>query len=48
MIYIYTEKKESPDWILKKDLFFNLNTSNEEMTEKEKRLINQADDAILK
>lgn len=47
MIYIYTEKKESPDWILKNDLFFNLNTSNEEMTEKEKRLIYQADDAIL-
>lgn len=48
VIYIYTEKKESPDWILKNDLFFNLNTSNEEMTEKEKRLIYQADDAILK
>jgi len=47
VIYIYTEKKESPDWILKNDLFFNLNTSNEEMTEKEMRIIYQADDAIL-
>ena len=38
MIDIYTEKKESSNWILKNDLYFNLNTSNEEMTEKEKEL----------
>ena len=27
MIDIYTEKKESKDWILQNDLYFNLNTS---------------------
>ena len=32
MIDIYTEKKNSKDWILKNDLYFNLNTSNEEMS----------------
>ena len=47
MIDIYTEKKESSNWILKNDLYFNLNTSNEEMTEQDKNLIFQADDAIL-
>ena len=47
MIDIYTEKKESPNWILKNDLYFNLNTSNEEMTEKDRKLIQQADDAVL-
>lgn len=47
MIDIYTEKKESPDWILKNDLYFNLNTGNEELSEKDKELIHQADDAIV-
>lgn len=47
MIDIYTEKKDAPDWILKNDLYFNLNTGNEEMTEKEKNLIKQIDDAVL-
>lgn len=35
MIDIYTEKKNSKNWILKNDLYFNLNTTNEEMSEKE-------------
>ena len=30
MIDIYTEKKESKDWILQNDLYFNLNTSTED------------------
>ena len=47
MIDIYTEKKESSSWILKNDLYFNLNASNEEMTEKDRKLIQQADDAVL-
>ena len=47
MIDIYTEKKESPNWILKNDLYFNLHTSNEEMTEEDRKLIHQADDAVL-
>ena len=47
MIDIYTEKKDSKDWILQNDLYFNLNTSNEEMFEKEIDLIRQVDEAIL-
>ena len=47
MIDIYTEKKDSKDWILKNDLFFNLNTSNEEMSDKEINLIRQVDEARL-
>ena len=35
MIEIYTEKANSKDWILQNDLYFNLNTGNEEITQKE-------------
>ena len=31
MIDIYTEKRDSKDWILRNDLYFNLYTSNEVM-----------------
>lgn len=47
MIDIYTEKQDSKDWILKNDLYFNLNTGNEEMTEKDIELIKKVDNAIL-
>lgn len=47
MIDIYTEKIDSKDWIIKNDLFFNLNTSNEEMSDNEVALIKQVDDAKL-
>ncbi len=47
MIDIYTEKKNSKDWIIQNDLYFNLNTGNEEMTEKDINIIRQADNAIL-
>lgn len=47
MIDIYTEKKESKDWILQNDLYFNLNTGNEEMSENEIKLIQQVDEAKL-
>lgn len=47
MIEIYTEKKNSKDWILQNDLYFNLNTGNEEMTEEDINIIRQADNAIL-
>lgn len=47
MIDIYTEKRDSKDWIIQNDLYFNLNTSNEEMTENEKELILQVDEAKL-
>ena len=41
MIDIYTNKKESKDWILQNDLYFNLNTGNEEMSQNEINLIQQ-------
>ena len=41
MFDIYTEKKDSKDWILQNDLYFNLNTSNEEMSQYEINLIRQ-------
>ena len=47
MVDIYTEKKESKDWILQNDLYFNLNTSNEEMSSNEINLIQQVDEAKL-
>ena len=47
MIHIYTEKKESKDWILQNDLYFNLNTGNEEMSQNEINLIQQVDEAKL-
>ena len=47
MIDIYTEKRDSKDWILQNDLYFNLNTSNEEMSKKEIDLIQQVDNAKL-
>ena len=47
MIEIYTEKKNSKDWIIQNALYFNLNTGNEEMTEKDINIIRKADNAIL-
>ena len=47
MVDIYTDKKESKDWILQNDLYFNLNTSNEEMSSNEINLIQQVDEAKL-
>ena len=39
MIDIYIEKKNSKDWILQNDLYFNLNTANEEMSKNEVDLL---------
>lgn len=47
MIEIYTEKRNSKDWILQNDLYFNLNTANEEMSQDEINIIHQVDDAKL-
>ena len=47
MIDIYTNKIDSKDWILQNDLYFNLNTGNEEMSQKEIDLIQQVDNAKL-
>lgn len=44
---IYTERKDSKDWIFYKDLYFNLNTGNEDMSQKEIDLIQQVDEAKL-
>lgn len=45
MIYLYTEKSESENWILKNDLYFNLYTSNQELTEDDKEAIALIDSA---
>lgn len=47
MIDIYTEKRYLKDLILQNDLYFNLNTANEEMSENEINLIKQVDEAKL-
>lgn len=47
MIEIYTVKRESKDWILQNDLYFNLYTGNEEMSENERNLIWKIDEAKL-
>ncbi len=48
MIDIYTVKKDDPDWIMKNDLFFNLYTGNEELSEKDAEIIKEIDEAELK
>jgi hypothetical protein len=45
LIYIYTEKKENADWILKNDLYFNLYTSNLPFTESDIEVIASIDAA---
>lgn len=45
MIYLYTEKQEKENWILKNDLYFNLHTSNLPLTEKDKEAIWKIDTA---
>ena len=45
MIEIYTKKQDSPDWILLNDMYFNVYTGNEEISEYEAKLIKQVDKA---
>lgn len=45
LIYIYTEKQKSEDWVLKNDLFFNLYTGNQPLTEADKQAILKIDSA---
>ena len=47
MIEIYTKKQDSPDWILLNDMYFNVYTGNEEISEYEAKLIQQVDKAKL-
>ena len=35
MIEIYTKKQDSPDWILLNDMYFNVYSGNEEISEYE-------------
>ena len=45
MIYIYTEKQNTENWILMNDWYFNLYTGNQPFTENEKKVIAQIDGA---
>lgn len=47
MIDVFTQKKDSKDWILQNDLYFNLYTGNEEMSQNEIDFIQQVDEAKL-
>jgi len=45
LIYLYTEKQNSPDWILKNDFYFDLYTGNFPLTEQDKEAIFRIDSA---
>ena len=45
MIYIYTQKQELDDYILMNDWYFNLYTANQPLTEEDKNVIKQIDNA---
>lgn len=45
LVYIYTKKQKSEDWVLKNDLFFNLYTGNQPLTEADKQAILKIDSA---
>ena len=45
MIFIYTTKQNSNDWIMQNDWYFNLYTSNEEISEKDMEMIALIDHA---
>ena len=47
MIYLYTNRQESENWILKNDFYFNLYTGNQPCTEQDKKVIYQIDKAVL-
>ena len=47
MIFVYTDKQDSENWILQNDWYFNLYTSNEDFTEEDKEVIWQIDRARL-
>ena len=47
MIYIYTVKRDSEDWILRNDWYFNLYTCNQKFTEAEKSIVRKLDGAIV-
>lgn len=47
MIYLYTEKKNTADWILKNDLYFNLYTGNQPFTQEDKEIVEKIDAAKI-
>ena len=47
MIYVYTNKQDSEDWILQNDWYFNLYTSNENFSEQDEEIIWLIDHAKL-
>ena len=47
LIFLYTEKKNTEDWIVKNDLYFNLYTGNQPFTQKDQDAIEKIDGAKL-
>lgn len=47
LIFLYTEKKNTEDWIIKNDLYFNLYTGNQPFTQKDQEAIEKIDGAKL-
>ena len=47
MIYVYTDKQDSENWILKNDWYFNLYTSNENFSIEDEEIIRVIDCAKL-
>lgn len=47
LIFLYTEKNNTEDWIIKNDLYFNLYTGNQPFTQKDQDAIEKIDGAKL-
>lgn len=47
MIYVYTNREDTKDWIMQNDLFFNLYTGNDVFSEEDAEVIWQIDRAKL-
>lgn len=45
MIYLYTKKENSEDWILQNDWYFNVYTGNYPLNQEEKKIIEKIDGA---
>lgn len=48
MIYLYTKKQNTEDWILMNDWYFNLYTGNQPFSKEEKEVIAQIDGAKVR
>lgn len=47
MIKIYTKKAPNADWVISNDLFFNICTGNEDLTDKDVQYIQEIDKASV-